>query len=197
MGECSTGGSGLVQDHDLQTRVLFEMIDQARQRCGAVAEEEGGVVRWYALVGHRRQAFVEGVGSAGDAGAVELDSVLSASRRHAHLGRLLLYERLEMVVQLGVQHLFGGGDVQRIESGGPNEGLGNDPSPGVPETEQADSALGVDGFSDKLLAVLELRQDCAMEVEVKVEMEAEEAEWLNRPLPPPPRSLAIPRNSAS
>jgi hypothetical protein len=70
---------------------------------------------------------------------------------------------------LGVQHLLCGRDVKRVESGGPNKGLGNDPSPGVPEAEQADSIFCADGFSDQLVTVLELCEDCAVEVEVEME----------------------------
>ena len=71
-----------------------------------------------------------------------------------------------MVGKLSVEHLLGGRVVKRIESGGTDKGLGDDPSPGVPEAEQTDALFRTDGFSDEHIAVFELCQDCPVQVEV-------------------------------
>ena len=43
-----------------------------------------------------------------------------------------------------VKHLFGGRDVQRIESGGANKGLSDDPGPGIPESEETNARFSTD-----------------------------------------------------
>jgi hypothetical protein len=73
-----------------------------------------------------------------------------------------------MVGQLGVEHLLGGRDVKRIKSGGANKGLSDDPGPGVPESEETGPGFSSDGFTDNLLAMLELGENSAVEVEVEV-----------------------------
>ena len=59
--------------------------------------------------------------------------------------------------------------MKRIESGGANECLGDDTCPGVPESEETNPGFSPDGFADNLLAVLELCQDGAVEVDVEVQ----------------------------
>ena len=74
-----------------------------------------------------------------------------------------------MFGELGVEYLLGGRELKRIESGGANKGLGDDPNPGVPEAEQTDAVFRADALSDELITVLEFCEDYP--VEVKVEME--------------------------
>ena len=148
--------------------MLLEMVDEPRQRSRAVTEQEGRVIRMFMIVDQRRQSVVGGYGGVDNACTVQLDGVLAAARRDAHLGRVLLRQHFEMVRQMGVEHLFGGRDVKRIESGGANKGLGYDPGPGVPESEETNPGFGPDDFADDLVTVLEFGEDDSVEVEVEV-----------------------------
>jgi hypothetical protein len=73
-----------------------------------------------------------------------------------------------MVGQLGVEHLLSSRDMERIESGCANKGLGDDPGPDVAENEDTSSAFGADVSADDLVTVFELGQDSTMKVEVEV-----------------------------
>ena len=78
-------------------------------------------------------------------------------------------QRFEKIGELGIEHLLRGREMERIETGGANKGLGDRASPGVPKIEKPDPGLGVDGSADDLFTVLELGEDCSMEVEIEVE----------------------------
>lgn len=125
-------------------------------------------MRVLVIVDQRGQNVVGGHGGVDDACTVQLDGVLAATRCDAYLGRVLFRQHLEMVGQLGVEHLLSGRDVKRIESGSANKGLGDDPGPGVSESEETNPGFSADGFADDLVAVLELGENGTVEVEVEV-----------------------------
>ena len=109
------------------------------------------------------------MGGIDNAGAVQPDGVLAATRGNAYLGRVVFGQSFEIVGQLSVEHLLRGREVERVETGGANEGLGDDSRPDVPETEEPHPGFRVDSCADDLLSVLELGEDRAMKVEVEVE----------------------------
>jgi hypothetical protein len=101
--------------------------------------------------------------------AVELDRVLPTARGDAHCGRLTFGQFLEVVLELGVEHLFRGRDVEWIKAAGADEDLRDRSSPDIMKAEEPDPGIRVDRPAGEVPAMFELAEDNAVKVKIEVQ----------------------------
>jgi hypothetical protein len=158
-----------MESHNGDSRELPEAIDETGQPSDSVAEKQGDLVLADVRFDQRRKDAIAGGGRFDKARAIEIDRVLATAGGKADPGRVAIHKHFEMVVELRVQHLLRGCEVEWVESGVADKGLGDHVCPGIPEAEKADSGLDVDGRPEDFFSLTEFGQDRTVEMEIEVE----------------------------
>lgn len=95
--------------------------------------------------------------------------MLPTARGDAHCSRLTFGQFLEVVLELGVEHLFRGRDVEWIKAAGADEDLRDRSSPDIMKAEEPDPGIRVDRPAGEVPAMFELAEDNAVKVKIEVQ----------------------------